>query len=73
MSCARLIEAGADPKMKNQDGASLLLAAAASGRVTAAKFAFNLDKDVKAVDKNGFTAMHESVNATGKRRHASRK
>jgi ankyrin repeat protein len=56
-----LLEAGADWKMKAQDGASLLLAAAASGRVGAAKYAFEFDKNVKAVDNKGFTAMHECV------------
>jgi ankyrin repeat protein len=60
-----LIEAGADTKLKAQDGASLLLAASASGRVAAAKYAFEFDKDVKAVDNNGLTAMHESVSNPG--------
>ena len=56
-----LIDAGADTKIKGQDGASLLLAAASSGRVAATKYAFEFDKDVKAIDKNGLTAMHECV------------
>ena len=60
-----LIEAGADPKDKAQDGTTLLLSAAASGHVEAAKYAYEFDKDVKAVDDFGFTAMHESVNRTG--------
>lgn len=60
-----LIEAGADTKLKAQDGASLLLAASASGRVAAAKYAFEFDKDVKAVDNNGRTAMHECVSNPG--------
>ena len=60
-----LVEAGADVKLKNQDGASLFLAAAGSGHVTAAQLAYQYDKDTKAVDSHGFTAMHESVNATG--------
>jgi ankyrin repeat protein len=60
-----LIEAGADPKAKADDGASLLLAAAASGRVAAAKYAFEFDKDVKAVDSAGRTAMHEVVGGGG--------
>jgi ankyrin repeat protein len=57
-----LIEAGADTKIKGQDGAGLLLSAAVSGRVPAVKYAFEFDKDVKAVDKNGRTAMHECMN-----------
>ena len=60
-----LIDAGADIRMKAQDGASLLLVAAASGRVAAAKFAFELDKDVKAVDNTGRTAMHMCVSSPG--------
>jgi uncharacterized protein len=60
-----LIEAGADPKMKAQDGASLLLSAAASGRVPATKYAFEFDKEVKAVDKAGRTAMHMCVSNAG--------
>ena len=60
-----LIEAGADITMKSQDGASLLLAASSSGRVAAAKFAFQFDKDVKSVDKNGRTAMHQTVSNPG--------
>ena len=60
-----LIEAGADTKLKGQDGAGLLLAASASGRVDAAKYAFEFDKDVKAVDNRGRTAMHEAVSNPG--------
>jgi ankyrin repeat protein len=56
-----LIEAGADTKIKGQDGAGLLLAAAASGRVAATKYAFEFDPDVKSVDNHGRTAMHECV------------
>jgi ankyrin repeat protein len=56
-----LIEAGADTKIKADDGATLLLSAAASGRLPAAKYAFEFDKDVKAVDSAGRTAMHEVV------------
>ena len=60
-----LIEAGADTKIKGQDGAGLLLAAAASGRLGATKYAFEFDQDVKATDKNGLTAMHECVTNPG--------
>ena len=56
-----LIEAGADSKLKPQDGAGLFLSAAASGRVEAARYAFEFDKDVKAVDNTGRTAMHQAV------------
>ncbi len=60
-----LIEAGADTKLKAQDGATLLLAAAASGRVAATKYAYEFDKGVKAVDNAGRTAMHECVSNPG--------
>jgi hypothetical protein len=45
---------------------TLFLAASGSGHVEAAKYAFQFDKDVKAVDSLGFTAMHESVSGTGR-------
>lgn len=60
-----LIEAGADIKLKNQEGDTLFLAAAGSGHIAAAKLAYEYDKDVKAVDRYGLTAMHKSVNFTG--------
>ena len=60
-----LIDAGADVKLKNQDGASLFLAAAGSGHIMAAELAYQYDKDVKAVDNFGYTAMHESMSGTG--------
>ena len=60
-----LIEAGADVKLKGQDGASLFLAAAASGRVGSVKYAYELDKDVKAVDNTKRTAMHLTVSNPG--------
>ena len=56
-----LIEAGADPTIKAQDGTTLLLAAAGSGHRDAAEYAYQFDKDVKAVDGNQATAMHLSV------------
>jgi cytohesin len=56
-----LLAAGADPKVKSQDGTTLLLAAASSGHKEAAEYAFEFDKDVKAVDENGDTAMHKAV------------
>jgi uncharacterized protein len=61
-----LIQAGADTKLKAQDGTTLFLAAAGSGHVEVAKYAYEFDKDVKAVDSLGFTAMHESVSGTGR-------
>jgi ankyrin repeat protein len=59
-----LIEAGADTKAKSQDGTTLLLAAAGSGHVEAARYAYQFDQDVKAVNDQGSTAMHEAVRGT---------
>jgi len=59
-----LIAAGADTKVKAQDGSTLLLAAAGSGHVEAVRCAYEFDKDVKAVDSFGRNAMHESVSGT---------
>ncbi len=56
-----LIEAGADTKLKAQDDTTLFLAASASAKVAAAKYAFEFDKEVKATDKTGRTAMHMVV------------
>ncbi len=56
-----LIKAGADTKAKAQDGATLFLAAASSSRVDAAKFAYEFDKNIKALDDQDSTAMHLSM------------
>jgi ankyrin repeat protein len=56
-----LVKAGADTKLKAQDGTTLLLAAAGSSRVEAAKYAYQFDKDVNAVDDQKSTAMHLSM------------
>ena len=42
-----LIAGGADPKLKAQDGSTLLMAAAGSGHIEAVKLAFEYDQDVK--------------------------
>jgi ankyrin repeat protein len=53
-----LVAAGADTSVKAQDGTTLLLAASGSSFVAAAKFAYQFDKDVTAVDETKSTAMH---------------
>ncbi len=45
-----LVEGGGETKMKVQDGTTWLFAA--SGRVAAAKYAFQLDKDLKGRRSN---------------------
>jgi hypothetical protein len=59
-----LVAGGADTALKAQDGTTLLIAAAGSGYVEAAQYAYEFDKDVKAVTNSGFTAMHASVSGT---------
>lgn len=59
-----LIAAGADPKLKAQDGSTLLMAAVGSARVAAVKFAYEYDNDVKVVTSSGSTLMHASVSGT---------
>ncbi len=59
-----LIEAGADTKLKAGDGTTLFLAAAGSGHVEAARYAYQFDQDVKALDDDGSSAMHEAVSGT---------
>jgi hypothetical protein len=56
-----LIAAGADPKLKAQDGTTLLMAAAGSGHLAMVKYAYGLDPDVKAVTTTGGTVMHAAV------------
>ena len=59
-----LVAGGADPKLKAQDGTTLLMAAAGSGHVEAVKYAYELDPDVKAVNATNATVMHASVAGT---------
>ena len=46
---------GADPKLKAQDGSTLLMAAVGSGHVEVVKYVYELDPDVKAVTTTGGT------------------
>jgi len=56
-----LIAAGADPKMKAQDGTTLLMAAAGSGHVEVVKYAYELSPDISAVTDRKSTVMHAAV------------
>ena len=56
-----LVAGGADPKLKAQDGSTLLMAAVGSGHVEAVKYAYELDSDVKAMTTTNSTLMHASV------------
>jgi ankyrin repeat protein len=59
-----LVAGGADPKLKAQDGSTLLMDAVGSGHVEIVKYVFELDPDVKAVTSTGSTVMHASVTGT---------
>ncbi len=59
-----LVAGGADPKIKSQDGTTLLMAAAASGHLDTVKYAYELDPDVAAVTTRKSTVMHAAVTFT---------
>jgi ankyrin repeat protein len=57
-----LVAAGADPKLRAQDGSTLLMAAANSGHLEPVEYAWELDKDaVKAVTDTKQSVMHAAV------------
>ena len=59
-----LIAAGADPKLKAQDGNTLLMAAAGSGHVEVVQYAFELNPDIKALTATKAGVMHSAVTGT---------
>ena len=60
-----LVAAGADPKVRAQDGSTLLMAAANSGHLDAVQYAWELDPDaVKAVTDTKAAVMHASVSGS---------
>src|SRR6185295_11902823 len=59
-----LVAGGADPKLKAQDGSTLLMMAVGSGHVEAVQYAYQLDSDVKAVNATNATLMHAAVSGT---------
>jgi uncharacterized protein len=56
-----LVTAGADPKLKAQDGTTLLMAAASSGHVEVVKYAYGLAPEIDAVTDRKSTVMHAAV------------
>jgi len=57
-----LVKAGADPKLRAQDGSTLLMAAANSGHLAAVSYAYELDPSaIKAVTDTKAAVMHASV------------
>ena len=62
-----LVAGGADPKIRAQDGSNLLMAAAAGGRLSTVKYAYELDPDVDVVTTGtGNTIMHVAVGLGGR-------
>jgi ankyrin repeat protein len=59
-----LIDHGADPKLKAQDGGTLLMAAVGSGHVGVVKYAYQFDKDVTVATNTGDTLVHAAVSGT---------
>jgi len=62
-----LIAGGADPRLKAQDGSTLLMAAAGSGHLAVVQYAYQFDQDVKAVNTTGATVLHAAVSFTASR------
>jgi ankyrin repeat protein len=60
-----LVAAGADPKLRPEDGSTLLMAAASSGHVEPVKYSFELDPDIKAVSaRRKSTVLHYALTGT---------
>jgi ankyrin repeat protein len=56
-----LVAAGANPSLRAQDGAGLLMAAASGARLETFTYAFELDPDVSVVTATGNRVMHVAV------------
>ncbi len=56
-----LVAAGADPKLKAQDGTTLLMSAAGSGHVDVVKYAYELDPEINALTESGDNVVHAAV------------
>jgi uncharacterized protein len=56
-----LVAAGADPKLKAQDGTTLLMAAASSGHIEVVRYAYELSPEIGAVTDRKSTVMHSAV------------
>jgi ankyrin repeat protein len=61
-----LVEAGADPHLKAQDGATLLMAAASGAKLKTFTYAYAIDPNVDAVTAAGNTIMHVAVSLNGR-------
>lgn len=62
-----LVAAGADPKLRAQDGTGVLMAAASGAKVPTVKYAYELDPDINNVAAgSGNTLMHAAVGLGGR-------
>ena len=59
-----LVAGGADPKIRAQDGTTLLMAAAGSGHLATVQYGYELDPEVDAVTTRKSTVMHAAVTGT---------
>ncbi len=59
-----LVTAGADAKLKAQDGTTLVMAAAASGHLDAVEYAYELAPDVDSLTSSKRGVMHAAVTGT---------
>jgi ankyrin repeat protein len=60
-----LVKAGADPKLRAQDGSTLLMSAAGSGHVDVVEYAYQLDPDaIQAVTTTKAAVMHSAVSGS---------
>ena len=62
-----LVAGGADPRLRAQDGSSLLLNATASAKLPVVEYAYSLDDDVTVKTETGATLMHQIVTGTQNR------
>jgi len=62
-----LVAGGADPKLRAQDGASVLMAAVGGAKLSTVKYAYELDPDINVVTAgSGNTLMHAAVVLVGR-------
>jgi ankyrin repeat protein len=61
-----LVAAGADPRLRAQDGTSVLMAAASGARLETFTYAYEIDSDVDVVTTTGNTPMHVAVGMNGR-------
>jgi uncharacterized protein len=61
-----LVAAGANPRLRAQDGTTVLMAAASGARLDTFRYAYEIDPDVDAVTTTRNTIMHVAVGPNGR-------